>query len=216
MGRGRRQSEAVHTVVAVGLTGSIGAGKSTALTLFGDCGAVVISADRLVHELYQRPAVAAMVAAHFGPRVLAADDTVDRSALAQAVLGRPEELRWLEELTHPLVAEEIRRRLDTAPRGSVVVCEVPLLFESGFEDLFDLVITVEAGSEVRRLRSTHQFGLEQFTELEALQASHELRVRESDLVVSNDGSLAQLREAVQRAYEAARERLRTVSEEERG
>ena len=215
MGRERRESQAERAVVAVGLTGSIGAGKSTALALFGECGAVVLSADSLVHELYQRPAVAVAVAAHFGPPVLGSDGAVDRAALAQAVRGRPEELRWLEGLTHPLVAEEIASRLETAPHGSVVVCEVPLLFESGFEILFDLVVTVEADSEVRRLRSTHQFGLDQFTELEALQASHELRVRGSDLVVMNDGSLAQLREAVRRAYDVARGRLQTVSEEER-
>ena len=69
-------------------------------------------------------------------------------------------MRWLEKLTHPLVAEEIERRIGDAPAGTVVVCEVPLLFESGFERLFDLVVTVEAGGETRRRRSTHGFDVE--------------------------------------------------------
>ena len=208
MGRERRESQAERTVVVVGLTGSIGAGKSTVLALLGESGALVLSADRLVHDLYQQPAVASQVAEHFGAQVLDGAGAVDRVRLADAVRGRPDELHWLEGVTHPLVAAEIARRVEAAPQGSVVVCEVPLLVESGFEHLFDLIITVEAGSEVRRLRSTHQFGLEQFTELEALQASTEQRVLGSDIVLSNDGDLPQLRESVRQAYEVARGMLR--------
>jgi soluble lytic murein transglycosylase len=203
MGRERREGQAEHGVVAVGLTGSIGAGKSTALAMFGECGALVISADQLVHRLYQRPEVAALVGERFGRGVIGATGAVDRARLAKAIRNRPGELRWLEELTHPLVAEDIRRSIDGAPEGTVVVCEVPLLFESGFERLFDLVVTVEAGPEVRRRRSRHGFGLEQFAELEAMQAGSERRVEGSDLVFVNDGDLGRLRGFVRDAYEVA-------------
>jgi dephospho-CoA kinase len=214
MGQERRESQGERSVVAVGLTGSIGAGKSTALTLFGEAGALVFSADQVVHELYERPAVASAVAEHFGLQVLGATGTVDRSRLAEAVRGRPEELRWLEGLTHPLVAQDIGRRVEAAPSGSVVVCEVPLLFDSGFERLFDLVVTVEAGSDVRRRRSIHEFGLEQFAELEALQASRERRAQGSDVVIVNDEGLDRLGESVRSAYEVAREMLRVAPDGE--
>jgi dephospho-CoA kinase len=216
MGRERRLSKAEGRVIAVGLTGSIGAGKSTALALFEECGALAFSADQVVHELYQRRSVASRVAEHFGPQVLDATGVVDRVGLAQAVRSRPDELRWLEGVTHPLVAEEIALRVEVAPQGSVVVCEVPLLFEAGFERLFDLIVTVEAGSEARRLRSTHQFGLEQFTEFEALQASSEQRVQGSDLVLVNDGSLELLSDLVRGAYEVAQGMLWIEPDGERG
>jgi dephospho-CoA kinase len=207
VGRERRESQGTREVVAVGLTGGIGAGKSTALRLFAECGALVSSADELVHRLYEQPQLAAAVGDHFGPRVLKRDGTVDRSRLAKAVRGRPDELRWLEGLTHPRVAEEIERITSSAPAGNVVVCEVPLLFESGCERLFDLIVTVEAAGELRRRRSIHGFGLKQFEELEALQASSERRVEGSDLVFVNEGGLRELREFVGRAHEAARQML---------
>jgi len=159
-----------------------------------------MSADQLVHELYARPLVATEVEARFGPGVLGPHGRVDTRLLAEAVRGRRRELRWLEKLTHPLVAEEIERRIGDAPAGTVVVCEVPLLFESGFERLFDLVVTVEAGGETRRRRSTHGFDVDMFSELEALQASSERRVAGSDLSFFNDGDREELWHFVQEAY----------------
>lgn len=190
-------------IVAVGLTGGIGAGKSTALAIFGEMGALTMSADALVHGLYQQPETVALIAGRFGADVVDSEGHVDRGRLAEAVRGRRRELRWLEELTHPLVVEEMARRMNEAPDGSVVVCEVPLLFEAGFEALFDLIVTVEAGPETRRRRSVHTFDLEQFTEFERLQASSSRRVEGSDLVYFNEGSLDDLRGFVRSAYEQA-------------
>jgi len=194
-------------VVALGLTGGIGAGKSTALALFRELGAITVSADDLVHELYARPFVAAEIEARFGPEVLDCQGAVDRSRLAESVRGRRGELRRLEKLIHPLVEEEIEKMITRAPMGSVVVCEVPLLFESGFERLFDLVVTVEASGETRRRRSTHDFDLDMFSELEGLQASSERRVAGSDLSFFNDGDREQLRKFVGEAYAKAQELL---------
>jgi dephospho-CoA kinase len=190
-------------VVAMGLTGGIGAGKSTALAFFAELGALTVSSDQEVHRLYARRGLSARIAAHFGNGVLNEGGTVDRARLAEAVRGRREELAWLEMLTHPLVAKAIQRRVERAPAGTVVVCEVPLLFEAGYEDLFDLVVTIEAGPENRRRRSVHSFGLEQFSELETLQASSKRRVAGSDLAFYNDGDLKDLGEFVRGAYELA-------------
>lgn len=203
----RRADQAERTVVAVGLTGSIGAGKSTALSMFADRGAVVFSADEIVHELYRRPEVIQSVAGHLGQRMLGDDGSIDRARLAAAVRGNAEGLRWLEQLTHPLVAGEIERRIEAAESGRVVVCEVPLMFETGFQRLFDLVITIEAGPEVRRGRSTHKFGLEQLAEFEALQASRQKRTAGSDMVYVNDGALEGLSAFVGEVFENARAML---------
>jgi dephospho-CoA kinase len=191
-------------VVAVGLTGGIGAGKSTALRFFAEAGALTLSADDVVHQLYSREDVARALAEYFGPDVVEAGGRVDRLRLAAAVRGRPDRLAWLEKLTHPLVGETMARFILAAPAGAVVVCEVPLLFEVGMQHCFDLVVTVEAGAEQRRQRSIHGFDDDLFGEFEALQASTERRVSGSDLAFFNDGDVALLRAFVRRTYERAR------------
>ena len=191
-------------VVAVGLTGGIGAGKTTALRFFAEAGALTLSADDVVHQLYTRADVKQALADYFGRDILDSRGEVGRRLVAEAIRGRPERLAWLEALTHPLVCEEMSRFISGAPAGSVVVCEVPLLFEAGMQGCFDLVVTIEAGGEHRRNRSVHDFDLEMFGEFEALQASSERRVDGSDLVFFNDGDVEHLRAFVRQAYERAR------------
>jgi dephospho-CoA kinase len=202
-----RAAEVVHTgrpgVVAVGLTGGIGAGKSTALAIFAELGALTTSADQIVHDFYTQPAFVAGIVGHFGPGILDADGSIDRRRLAEMVKGRGDKLQWLERLTHPLVADEIERIIHEAPAGSIVVCEVPLLFESHFEELFDLLVTIEAPHEHRFSRSAHRFDPVVFGEFEALQASSEERISGSHLAYFNDGSRDDMREFVRDAYARA-------------
>jgi len=191
-------------VVAVGLTGGIGAGKTTALRFFAESGALALSADEVVHQLYARVDVKQALLGYFGPEIFDPQGEVDRGRLVEAVRGRRDRLAWLEALTHPLVGEEISRFIREAPAGSVVVCEVPLLFEARMEHDFDLIITIEAGEKDRRRRSVHDFGIEMFGEFEGLQASGERRVAGSDLAFANDGEVDHLRAFVCQAYERAR------------
>jgi dephospho-CoA kinase len=190
-------------VVAVGLTGGIGAGKSTALSLFAEFGAITTSADRIVHDLYKRPDYVSRLTEHFGAGVLDGAGVIDRREIARVVKGHREELRWLEQLTHPLVAEEIGRVIAEAPPGSVVVCEVPLLFESRFEGLFDMIVTIEAERSNRVSRSAHRFDAAVFDEFEGLQVSTEQRVAGSRLVYHNDGSVEHMRDFCREAYRQA-------------
>lgn len=190
-------------VAAVAVTGGIGAGKTTALRFFGEAGALTLSADDVVHRLYEREDVKRRVVDHFGPQVLGANGEVNRRRLAVAVGGQTDRLRWLEGLTHPLVVEEMARFIREAPPGAVVVCEVPLLFETRMEGLFDLIVTIEAGEDLRRERSVHGFGPAIFSLLQGLQTSSERRVAGSDLVFFNDGDVEKLRAFVRDAYERA-------------
>ncbi len=211
-GGGGRSEAAVPSTrrraVAVGLTGGIGAGKSTALTMFRELGAVTTSADAIVHDLYGQAEFVARLREHFGEAAFDEQGKIDRRRLSALVRGRPEELRWLEALTHPLVAEEIERFVHEAPDGAVAVCEVPLLFEAGYERLFDLIVTIEAAHEHRLSRSQHRFHPESFHEFERLQATSEQRTRGSHLAYHNDGDFTAMREFVAGVYAHARALLK--------
>jgi dephospho-CoA kinase len=188
----------------VGLTGGIGAGKSTALSMFAEQGAITTSADAIVHALYRSPEFIGMLAERFGDEVLGDDGHIDRRAVAAKVKASLDDLRRLEELTHPLVRDEIRRVVAVAPTGAVVVAEVPLMFEADFQGLFDLLVTVEAGQDNRMTRSAHRFDPVVFAEFEGLQATSDERVAGSDMAYWNDGSFDHMRTFVQEAYEQAR------------
>jgi dephospho-CoA kinase len=179
--------------VAVGLTGGLAAGKTTALRLFSEAGAVTVSADDVVHRLYERDDVLAAVSEHFGDGVVGADGTVDRRALGARVSGDREGLCWLEGLVHPLVSREFDHVLATTHAGGVVVFEVPLLFESRLQGSFDLVVTVEAPRELRTARAIARDGGRVFEALDAAQFSTERRLAASDVGYFNDGDLDGLR-----------------------
>ncbi len=143
--------------IAVAITGGIGAGKSTALEAFRAHGAATVSSDEIVHHLLASDDdVRDAIVARLGEGVLGADGRPDRSRIAQAVFGDPEQLAWLEGLLHPLVSREYlgwREQLadlDDPPR--VCVTEVPLLFEVGAEERFDKVVVVTAPTSLREQR----------------------------------------------------------------
>ncbi len=198
-----RLSAGLPEVVAVGLTGSVGAGKSTALRMFADLGAAVFSADEAVHRLYLRSDVRASLRARFGPAVLADDGSVDRSALAEIVLADEGARSWLEDFIHPQVADEMRRFLSACPSATVVVFEIPLLFDSGMERMFDLTVTIEAGREVRARRTTEPQRRRVFEGFDLKQLPRERRTSVADEAYVNDGDLEQLRRFVDSVYRRA-------------
>ncbi len=138
-------------MIRLGLTGSIGMGKSTTAAMFAAAGDAVIDSDAIVHALYTGPAVEAVEAAFPGT---ARDGAIDRKALADAVLGDPAALKRLEAIVHPLVrAEQARLLADAAGRGTrIAVIDVPLLFETGRDAEMDAVAVVTAPASVQRVR----------------------------------------------------------------
>ena len=190
-------------VVAVGLTGGLGAGKTTALFMFRELGAVTLSADAIVHSLYLASEIRAALVERFSRAILDDDGEIDRGRLRQAVKGDRPALQWLERLTHPRVAAAIERAIREAPPGAVAVCEVPLLFEAGLRDRFRLVLTVEASPGVRLARSADRFDEQGFSEFDSFQAGTERRVQGSDMVFYNDGGLENMRAFVREAYARA-------------
>jgi dephospho-CoA kinase len=183
------------TVPLIGLTGGMGAGKSTALKALERLGAAVQSTDAVVHELYEGERLRDAVVARWGREVLAADGNVDRAAVARHAFADEEGRAWLEGTIWPMVGErmavwlEQTRALSPSPRAIVV--EVPLLFEAGMEGSYDATIAVVASEQLREERAASR-GHALAQERAARQLSQEEKARKATFVVHNDGSVQEL------------------------
>ena len=186
-------------MIVLGLTGSIGMGKSTVAGMFADEGVPVFDADRAVHRL-QGPegALVDAIEAHFpgttGP------GGVDRGALAERVLGEPEALRKLEALVHPAVAREREAFLAANAEAPLVVLDIPLLFEAGGSEKVDRIAVVSAPPEVQRERVLARPGMtaEKFERILARQLPDEEKRARADFVIPTGGALEETRRAVRR------------------
>jgi dephospho-CoA kinase len=175
----------------IGLTGGIGAGKSEALAAFERLGVPTLSTDRVAHELLDREDVRDELVARWGDEV-APGGRVDRERVARIVFEQPDELKWLESVTHPRVGQEVldwRQGLD--PGVDVAVVEVPLLFEAGMGEAFDATLAVIAADEVRerRLADRGQPGLAGREERQLPQAE---KAERADHAIENEGTIEQL------------------------
>jgi dephospho-CoA kinase len=186
-------------MIRLGLTGSIGMGKSTVAALFADEGVPVFDADAAVHRL-QGPdgALVAGIEAHF-PGTTGAEG-VNRGALSERVLGEPEQLRRLEALVHPAVAREREAFLAAHAAAPVVVLDIPLLFESGGWQEVDRIAVVSAPPEVQRTRVLARPGMtaEKFERILARQMHDSVKRARADFVIPTGGSLGETRRAVRR------------------
>ncbi|HEY7960827.1 MAG TPA: dephospho-CoA kinase [Solirubrobacteraceae bacterium] len=182
----------------VGLTGGMGAGKSTALAALAELGAAVLSTDAVVHELYDTARVRDAVLARWGPQV-APGGVVDRAAVAARAFAAESDRRWLEGLLWPLVGERIVtwladvRARRPAPRAAVV--EVPLLFEAGMDGAFDATLAVVAREHLRRERAAGR-GHVLADERVARQLPQEDKQRRATFTVHNDGTERELTAAL--------------------
>jgi dephospho-CoA kinase len=190
--------------VVVGLTGGTAAGKSTALHMFEELGSATFSADEYVHELYRRPDVKQALRSHFGPYIFGPDGEVDRKLLRQRVVKDRKDLIWLENFVNPQVAQERMRRMQTSPPGTVLVCEVPLLVEGGFQGRYDLVVTIEAPFGVRLQRSAGKFDEATMMGLERRRVTSGQRIAAADMHYINDAGIEELRYFVQSVYNRAK------------
>ena len=193
----------------IGLTGGLGAGKTTALAALARMGAAVVSADAIVHDLYARDDVRAALAARWGTDTAATPTgAVNRAAIAQRAFASDADRAWLEGLLWPLVGAEVASFAQAAraahPSPSAIVAEIPLLFEAGMESLFDATIAVLASDELRdaRIRSRKLVALEARG---ARQLSQQDKARRATHVVHNDGTREQLEQQLATILQRIRE-----------
>ncbi len=190
--------------MTIGLTGGIAAGKSEALAAFGRLGAATISSDAVVHELLATEPLLPRLIERWGPEV-APQGEVDRERIGSIVFADGEELGWLERQIHPLVSERIGSWLAGLDGESgVAVVEVPLLFESGMEGVFDTTVAVVAAEELRSERAAAR-GHALVGEREARQLGQDEKASRAGHVVRNDGNIEDLERELSTLVEKLRE-----------
>lgn len=190
-------------MLLIGLTGGIGSGKSSVSARLAERGAVVIDADAITRDLQRpgTPVLHAMVE-RFGGGILAPDGSLDRQAVADIVFADQEALADLGRIVHPAVGAEIARRLEEeAATDHVVVLDVPLLVESGRDDMAALVV-VDVDPELAIQRLVQQRGMREDDARArmARQASRADRLARADLVIDNSGTLEDLDREISRAW----------------
>ena len=184
----------------IGLTGGLGAGKSTALQALSEMGAATLSTDEVVHELLAESELRERIAGRLGSEVVR-DGAVDRAAVAAKVFESPEDREWLEGVLWPRVGQRVTswrgeiEALEVPPPAAVV--EVPLLFEAGMEDAFDHTIAIVADESVRVARAGTR-GHEQVEGRTGRQLRQEEKAERADFTIRNDGTPGELRSELSR------------------
>jgi dephospho-CoA kinase len=199
-------------MIILGLTGSIGMGKTTAANMFADNGVPVYSADDAVHQLYSGRAAPLIEAAFPGTVV---DGTVDRTKLSSAVLGKPEALKKLESIIHPLVHEEeaaflARARADGA---DIALIDIPLLFETGGQNRVDKVAVVSAPADIQRERVLSRAGMTEakFEAILARQMPDVDKRARADFVIDSSGDFDETRAQIKAIIAELRGKLANPS-----
>lgn len=190
---------AARQTPVIGLTGAIASGKSEALAALERLGAQTLSADAVVHELLASEEVRGRLAERWGDEVLV-HGQVDRAKVATIVFERPDELRWLEGMLHPLVGERIvawRNGLD--PGTPLAVIEVPLLFETNMDAAFDATIVVIANDDLRAERADAR-GTPDLEAREGQQLSQREKAERATFIVDNEGSIEDLERSLGKIF----------------
>ncbi len=182
-------------MLRVGLTGGIGAGKSTVSALLDGHGAVIIDYDRLAREIVEpgRPALVA-IGERFGDSVIAADGSLDRPALGGIVFDDPQALSDLNDITHPAIRDLAAERESAAGPDAIVVHDNPLLVEMGANVLCDVVVVVDVPVDVQieRLVSIRGMSADEARARIGAQAPRDKRTGAADLVIDNTGPEGEL------------------------
>ena len=179
----------------IGLTGGFASGKSTLAEALQQLGIPVIDADLVSRELMQ-PGESGYRASvdHFGPEILDEQGQIDRPALRRRVFEDPQERHWLEQMLHPLIRQRIEQTiadLKQQQADELVLVVVPLLFESGFDDLVDVSVAIDCPPELQLQRLRQRDGLDTRLALSMIKAQmpNSERLARADLTIRNDGSI---------------------------
>ena len=193
-------------MIVLGLTGSIGMGKSTVLRFFAEAGCAIWDADAAVHRLYAPAGAAVEAVERLFPGTTSPDGGVDRGRLAERLRAEPDGFSRLEAAVHPLVRQDREAFLAVAEADgfAVAVVDIPLLFETGAEVEVDAVVVVSAPAEVQRARVLARPGMtvERFEQILARQLPDAEKRARADFIVETAGSLRESRDRVRVILEA--------------
>ncbi|WP_027328621.1 dephospho-CoA kinase [Marinimicrobium agarilyticum] len=186
----------------VGVTGGIGSGKSAVMQAFEWLGIVAEDADVMARVVVEpgKPALKAIVE-HFGPDVLAPDGSLNRPALRQVIFSDANAKLWLENLLHPLINQELEKRL-AAAQSPYALLVSPLLFETGQNRLVDRVLVVDVPEALQLERASKRDGVDvgQIQRIMASQMDRQERLARANEVLDNSGDLASMQQQVERLH----------------
>lgn len=190
-------------MLKVGLTGSIGTGKTTVLNLFKELGAYVISADQIVHKLLERKDIKEKIKKEFG-NVFTPEGEVDRKKLADIVFTNKEKKKKLESILHPEVFKELNRffkKVGEKDPDAVAIAEIPLMIETGNYKNYDVVIVVYAPEDIQ-IKRLKEKGMEEEDIIRRIRSQMPIdeKVKYADIVIKNTGSLEKLKKEVESVY----------------
>lgn len=189
------------------LTGNYGMGKSSVASVFRSCGAFTLDSDAIVAGLLQKRTVIERVRSLFGPDVLNAGHTLNKSVVADIIFHNKRARKKIEALLHPLVFQAVEASIrKIKPDDCVVIVEVPLLFESGFQKRFDRTIVVYTNQKTA-LRRLGEKGVTRKDALARLHAQMDIRQKKrlADYVIDNNGTRQQAMVQVRKVYKTLRE-----------
>jgi dephospho-CoA kinase len=189
----------------IGLTGSIGMGKTTTSAMFAQLGVPIWDADSAVHRLYDVGGAAVEAVAALFPSALSDNGTIDRAVLAKLVLNDPDQLKKLEAIVHPLVGKD-RSDFMSAARGNgakIAIVDVPLLFETGGDAFVDKVVVVTCAPELQRQRVLARPGMssQKFEAILARQTPDADKRARADFIITTDLGLDDTRQQVRDVYD---------------
>lgn len=189
-------------MLIVGLTGNYGMGKSTVLALFKEIGAVTISSDKIVSELLKEKDVIDKVRSLFGDIVINKDGTLNKERIAD-IIFKNSSLRYiLEDILHSLVFKKIDEYIQKIrEKNAIVIVEIPLVFERGYENKFDKIITVYTDEEVT-IKRLELKGVDRNKAIMRLKTQMPIieKIKRSDFLIDNNGTIEQTRKQIQNIY----------------
>ncbi|SFR46366.1 dephospho-CoA kinase [Pseudidiomarina maritima] len=187
----------------VGVTGGIGSGKTTVTNLFQQHDIVVVDADVIARHIMDKGGEAlAAVSDRYGQQALFEDGTLNRAWLRERIFQHPEDKQWLNELTHPLIRQQILTQLQQA-QSPYVILSAPLLVENRLTKLCDrvLVVDVSEATQLERTQQRDDVSADQVQSIMNAQASREQRLQAADNIINNEADEAQLVTQVEKLHE---------------
>ena len=188
----------------IGLTGGIASGKSTVSMVLKELGAEIINADEIAHELLKKGNKGwKRVVEEFSSEVLTENKEINRKKLGQIVFNNREKRKTLENLTHPLIIEEIENEINKNSNKQNIVIEAPLLYEVGLEEKMDevWVVYVDKKTQINRLKQRDNLNEEEALKRINSQLSLEKKKEKADIVINNQGTKKDLKEKVRMIWE---------------
>ena len=190
-------------MITIGLIGGVASGKSAVARCFTDCGAALLDADRVGHEVLREPAVIEQLVARWGPTILTEAGEINRSAVAKVVFapGNEAERAFLNSVSHPRIAARLAAELDRlrAAKHPAVVLDAALLLEAGWDHLCDQIVFVAVPLEQRLARARSRgWDADELARREATQLPLDEKKRRSTICIDNSGTLADLQARIER------------------